>query len=118
MSNLTGRAVEFKSPELVSPAIRKSAKGQRCCLRLSCCNNDPETTVFAHFRRFGWGGTGQKPLDILGCYACSDCHDAIDGRARAGGELWEWEDLLRAMGETLSILYAKGILLINDRMHQ
>lgn len=34
-------------------------------------------------------------------------NDAFDGRT---GEPWGWEDVLRAHGETLLRLYAKGLL--------
>jgi hypothetical protein len=27
---------------------------------------------------------GQKPDDVLGAWACSACHDAIDGRTKSG----------------------------------
>lgn len=45
-----------------------------------CCNHDPETVVLAHIRRGGVAGMGQKPPDIIGVWACSNCHDYIDGR--------------------------------------
>ena len=44
------------------------------------CNFDPETTVLAHFRLAGTCGVGMKPIDLLGAWACSQCHDYIDGR--------------------------------------
>lgn len=47
------------------------------------CNHDPSTTVLAHLRRAGAGGTGLKPPDFLGVWACSCCHDVIDGRVAA-----------------------------------
>ena len=46
----------------------------------SVCNHNPETTVFAHL---GGGGMGTKHSSIHGAYACSDCHDAVDGRSHA-----------------------------------
>ena len=56
----------------------KSAKGQECQIRLpGVCNFDTETTVLAHLNG---GGMGMKALDIHGAYACSRCHDAVDGR--------------------------------------
>lgn len=42
--NLTGLPPRQKRQQFVSPALRASAKGQPCALRLSCCNHDPETT--------------------------------------------------------------------------
>jgi hypothetical protein len=59
--------------------ITKSARGEDCTLRIpGVCNFDPETTVFAHTG----SGTAKRNHD-KGCYACSDCHDAIDFRTRA-----------------------------------
>lgn len=96
-----------KRPPLVSSALRNAARGERCTLRLSVCNHDPETTVLAHLRFFGWAGIAQKPSDLLAVFACSACHDAID--RRIGGEgLWGFEDLLRALGETIERQRALG----------
>ncbi len=94
-----------KQRNAVVPALRQSARGERCTLRLACCNNDPETTVLAHIRKFGWAGVAEKPPDYLAVFACSACHDAFD----RGGE-WGWEDVLRALGETLQRHYATGRL--------
>lgn len=96
-----------KNPPLVSTAIRASAKGEECTLRLPCCNRDPATTVFCHLRFFGWAGISQKPDDLLGVYACHACHDALDGRSNG---LWGFEDVLRGLGETLMKLRAKGLI--------
>lgn len=55
--------------------LRKEAKGRECQVRLiSVCNRDPETTVLAHVRLSGVTGVGQKAPDILGAWACSECH--------------------------------------------
>ena len=97
----------LKQPPLVSKAIRKSARGEGCTLRLSVCTHDPETVVFAHLRFFGWAGVAQKPHDLLGVYACVACHSALDSRAEG---LWGFEDILRAHGETLMCLHAKGLV--------
>lgn len=87
--------------------LRKNARGQSCTLRLDCCNHNPETTVLAHIRRFGWAGMAQKPDDLLAVFACSSCHDAIDRRT---SELWGDDDILRAMGETLLRQKADGVI--------
>ncbi len=93
-----------KTPPLVSSALRQSARGETCTLRLVCCNSDPSTTVLAHLRFFAWAGMGQKPDDLLAVFACSACHDAIDRRT---SEQWGWDDVLRALGETLMRQKAK-----------
>lgn len=57
--------------------ITKSARGEACSVRLPhICNFNEETTVFAHLGV----GTSKRAHDLNGCYACSSCHDAIDGR--------------------------------------
>ena len=56
----------------------KSARGQECTIRIpNVCNFNPETTVLAHLNG---GGMGAKHVDIHGAYACSSCHDVVDGR--------------------------------------
>lgn len=45
------------------------------------CNHNPETTVLAHIRMAGLSGMGIKADDLLGAWACSSCHDAIDRRS-------------------------------------
>lgn len=61
--------------------ITRSAQGQQCQVRMpGICNGNPETVVFAHYRLAGSCGTGIKPSDLLGAYACSACHDEADRR--------------------------------------
>jgi hypothetical protein len=45
------------------------------------CNHNSETVVLAHIRMAGVSGMGMKADDLLGCWACSACHDTIDRRA-------------------------------------
>lgn len=62
--------------------LRKEARGRECQVRLEdICNHNPETTVLAHYRLAGLNGMGMKPPDLLGAWACSACHDAVDRRA-------------------------------------
>ena len=44
------------------------------------CNHNSETVVLAHYRLAGVSGMGMKSPDILGAWACSACHDAVDRR--------------------------------------
>jgi len=99
-----------KEPPVESSAVRDSARGEDCTLRLPCCNHDPSTTVFAHLRVFGLAGMAQKPGDNAGVYACACCHDAIDRRNGSTAGLWGFEDLLRALLITQSRLIAKGLM--------
>jgi hypothetical protein len=62
--------------------LRKQAKGRGCTVRLpSICNHNSETVVLAHIRMPSISGMGLKADDLLGAWACSACHDAIDRRA-------------------------------------
>lgn len=64
--------------------LTKAARGRECQVRIpGICNGNPETTVLAHYRLAGTCGVGSKPSDLQGAWACSACHDAIDGRSRA-----------------------------------
>lgn len=45
------------------------------------CNHNSETVVLAHIRMPGISGMGLKADDLLGAWACSSCHDAIDRRS-------------------------------------
>ena len=42
--------------------------------------------MLAHYRLAGYCGTGMKPDDyIFGAWACSHCHDVVDGRKQLEG---------------------------------
>lgn len=86
--------------------LRENAEDHDCTLRLPGCRHDKAYTVFAHFRRFGWAGMGQKPHDLLGCFACDICHALQEAR----DPICTDTDLLRAMGETLQIQWRDGII--------
>lgn len=94
-----------------SKKIMKSAKGEACTVRLiGTCNSNPETTVFAHIGKRR--GMAIKSADYFGVYACSSCHDAIDGRAKYDTDLNPNlpEDLLRGLEETQEKLVDKGLM--------
>ena len=66
--------------------LRKAAKDRGCTVRIpSVCNFNSETVVLAHIRLAGISGMGMKSPDLLGAWACSACHDEIDGRTRKSG---------------------------------
>lgn len=68
---------------VISKKIRNSARGQQCQVRIpGVCNRNPETVILAHVGK--GSGMGQKCDDIHATYACSACHDVIDGRVRIG----------------------------------
>ena len=99
-----------RQPPLVSDKLRRSAAGQTCTLRLSCCNGRMDTTVLAHLRMFGSAGMGSKPPDWFAVYACHACHDALDRRDAATADLWDCEDVLRAWFETQRRMWAAGLI--------
>ena len=103
MLNINGMGTK----RLVSKVLRQSARGQNCTLRLDGCNYDPSTTVLAHISLKGRSGMGIKPSDCESCFACSNCHDVIDGRAK--GE-YDDNDLLRAHFETLELWRTMGLV--------
>ena len=75
--------------------IRKSAKGQDCTVQIGkVCNENPETTVYAHATILPPTGIiGGKQNDVVGgYYACSSCHDEMDGRSNRL-ELNRWDKL-------------------------
>lgn len=94
----------------VMSKLRQSAKGQPCTLQLpEICNHNCETTVLAHIRLGFNAGMGQKPNDLHALFACSDCHNVIDGRAK--GE-FEYKDILRGHLRTLDIWQKMGLIKI------
>ncbi len=62
--------------------LRQEARGRGCMVRLpEVCNHNSETVVLAHVRLAGISGMGTKSPDLIGAWACSACHDAIDRRS-------------------------------------
>lgn len=97
-----------------SAKITSAARGQRCTVGiLGVCNGDPATTVAAHLPDESHG-MALKAHDLFVVFACSACHDAIDGRRswpRHEGDRRDWY-LLRALKRTLLALYIAGVLKI------
>ncbi|AZS50416.1 DUF1364 domain-containing protein [Entomomonas moraniae] len=91
--------------------LRKLAKGRECQVRLDgICNHNPETTVLAHYRMAGTCGTGIKPNDLQGAWACSDCHDEIDRRTRILENEFVRLCHLEGVMRTQSVLRKEGII--------
>lgn len=57
-------------------------------------------------------GSRQKPPDNAGVFACHACHDALDRRNATTSGLWGFEDVLRALGETLLRQKAQGNIVV------
>jgi hypothetical protein len=67
-------------------SLRTEAKGRNCMVRLpGVCNFNSETVVLAHIRLAGVSGMGVKSPDLIGAWACSACHDEVDGRTHKSG---------------------------------
>lgn len=82
--------------------LRRLAKGKPCLVRIpGVCTGDPATTVLAHYRMPGQAGVGMKPDDLLGAWACSRCHDVVDGREPRPIEFSR---------EDIRLMHAEGIL--------
>lgn len=92
--------------------LRKEAKGRGCMVRIpGVCNHNSETVVLAHVRLTGVSGMGMKAPDILGAWACSSCHDAVDRRNHTDLER-DYVRLmhLEGMARTLAQLEKEGLI--------
>lgn len=91
--------------------IRKAARGQECTLRLPCCNFNPETTILAHLPCRDKGMALKSP-DYHAVFACSSCHDVIDGRVYNHGIDKEMilERKLAGLYETHKIFIEMGLI--------
>jgi hypothetical protein len=94
--------------------ITQSANGELCQIRLpEICLHDRCTTVWAHANGSAAGkGMWMKSPDLLGSYACLNCHDVYDRRRpyrvlpRSEVELAFWEGHARS----ICILIQKGLI--------
>ena len=93
---------------VVSNALRRSARGRACTLRLPGCGHDDGTVVLAHLP-CGQKGVGMKSPDQMAIFACHSCHQQVDGAGR-----WDIpaQDYLRALAETQAIWIREGLLVI------
>lgn len=92
--------------------LRKEAKGRGCMVRIpGVCNHNSETVVLAHVRLTGVSGMGMKAPDILGAWACSSCHDAVDRRNHTDLER-DYVRLmhLEGMARTIAQLKKEGLI--------
>jgi len=94
-----------------STKLRKHAKGKPCTLRFEGCDGGGETTVLAHIRD-RHKGAGVKASDLSACYACYSCHDLLDHHPHKIDPAEFYFHQLRALQETLEILYEDGLLVV------
>ena len=102
-----------KVPGRVRPAIRDSARGEDCLVRLPGCPGDPAMTIWSHNRhqRAGKGGA-LKAIDLNGAYCCTYCDAIYDGQRPlpAGASRQEVElAWFMAHAESLVRLKQKGL---------
>ena len=89
-----------------------------CQVRLvGICNHNPETVVWAHANGSAAGkGIGMKSHDLLGAFACSNCHDVYDRRTPAP-DIMTREMIELAFHEghqrSLVILIERGIIVVH-----
>jgi len=93
---------------VVSKALRDSARGRSCTLRLPGCGHDDGTVVLAHLP-CGQKGVGMKSPDQMAVFACHSCHAQLDGASR-----WDIpaQDYLRALAETQAVWLREGLMKI------
>lgn len=85
-----------------------------CSVRLRGCTNARETVVFAHAPSVD-KGLGKKSPDWWGAFACSHCHDILDGRkphSEEGFLVLNKAVWLDAIFETQKQFFDDGLLLI------
>ena len=88
--------------------LRTYAKGRDCDIRLpGICNFDPATSVWAHLPG---GGMGTKKPDILGCVACSACHDEVDRRTHLTDFDYARRSHMEAILRRQEVLVGEGVL--------
>lgn len=76
------------------------------------CNFDRETTVCAHVRMIGYSGMSLKMNDWFTAFACSACHDYVDGRTHKDVPYDKRRlDLLEGMARTQALRLKREHLL-------
>ena len=69
------------------------------------CNGDAETTVLAHLNG---GGMGMKRPDTSAAWACSSCHDAVDGRASMNGVIYSDDEI--------TLMFHEGVIRTQEQL--
>ena len=86
--------------------MTKSARGEDCTLLLGNCSSN-ETVVLCHIGKNR--GMGYKCGDHFAVYACSNCHDIIDGRTGWDAPISTAEIKLIALERTQQKFIDKGL---------
>lgn len=104
----------FPKPlKIRSEALRQSARGQDCTLRIPfVCNFDTRTVVLCHLPGHA-RGIGTKENDLHGAYGCAACHDLIDGRRPQPPGVTDamvLDAMLRGLSETQARMVEAGLI--------
>jgi hypothetical protein len=90
--------------------LTRAARLRSCSLRLPGCQNARETVILAHAPSVE-SGRGYKSPDWWSAFACSHCHDIVDGRrpAPCGNDviLERW---FKGVFETQFTFFNEGLL--------
>lgn len=89
--------------------LRAYARGKPCQIRSPICNGNSDTVVLAHVRQIGVSGMGLKAPDLLGAWACSDCHRYVD-QLTHGGRADRDLMMLKGVMRTQNQLIKDGVL--------
>ncbi|MEY8194471.1 MAG: DUF1364 family protein [Cycloclasticus sp.] len=102
----------LKNKNYRNPKITRFAKLKMCTLLIpGICNGDPTTSVWAHSNLGRHGkGKGIKAHDFFGAIACSDCHDAVDGRRNDLTQEDRVIYLNQGISRTLPMLFDAGVI--------
>lgn len=112
---MVARPVVPKTPGRKSNAIRDSARGEECLVRIpGVCRGGTEHTIWSHAPLGAAGkGMGIKALDICGCYSCTACDAAMDQATGRPAKLTREQVLLAwCFGHfrSLVLLKQKGLI--------
>ena len=111
----TPPAIELKTPGRVDNAIRESARGEECQVRIpGVCRGGTDHTIWSHAAT-GAGGKGLslKALDLCGAYCCTACDAVFDGQAKLPPGINRADvmcDWLHGHLRSLVILRQKGLV--------
>lgn len=109
------RRKHFWQSQDMGRKIRQAARGQNCTLRLPGCNNNPETTVFAHAPSIDNGMGLKQAKDFWGAFACSNCHAVVDSRVPTSDQrILILERWLAGIYETQKRLIEAGLIQYTD----
>ena len=112
MSAVAGRGATQKRQQIVSQALRDSARGEVCTMRSSVCDLDTSTTVLCHSNYLEDGkGMGLKADDIFAFYGCSNCHEWYD-RETCASQSVRRDMFHRAMKRTQRRMVELGLITV------